>query len=100
MDVAEIRRQDRQAALGILAGAIPPPEGFRRESMPEVVKARAVTVGVAAQTDLSGQRIKRAMNVADIQAIPPARHEQIGRHAPALPMTVPSSEVLGERLAG
>jgi hypothetical protein len=61
---------------------------------------RAMPVGAVAQTDLPGQRIKRAMNVCAIQPMPPAGDEHIRRHGPLLPMTLPSAEVFGEHRAG
>ena len=86
--MAEVGRQDGQSALGILIGPIPLNERVCRESMPHVVQTRSAIVGRAAQTDLSGQRIKGSMNVSAIQAIPPTGDEQNRRRPPSCPMAI------------
>src|ERR1700680_5030679 len=64
------------------------------------MNSRAMTIGSTAQTDLPGQRIKRAMNVSVIQPMAPARDEHIRRHQPLRPMTLPSAEVFGDSIEG
>ena len=54
VDMAEVGRQEGQASLGILTGAVPAQQRLHRESMTEVVKTRPMTVRWTAQTDLPG----------------------------------------------
>ena len=54
VDMAEVGGQDRQAALRILVGPIPPHERIRSEAVSHIVQTWPVTVGEAAQTDLPG----------------------------------------------
>src|SRR5262245_13252741 len=65
--MAEVGRQDRQTALGIVVGPIPLYERPGRESMAHVMQTGAPTVGWTAQTDLPRQGIERSMNVSAIQ---------------------------------
>jgi hypothetical protein len=67
--------------------------------LPEVMQARPPPVGGATQTDLSRQRIERAVDVRVIQPMAPARHEEVGRHWPLSPVPLSSAEVVGEDLA-
>jgi hypothetical protein len=64
--MAEEGGQDGKFAFGILIGPIPLHECAGCESVPEVVQARTMMVGWAAQADLPGQHIERSMNVSVI----------------------------------
>jgi hypothetical protein len=98
--MSEVGGQERQFALRVLIGPIPPYERAGGESVSQVVQTRAMTVGGAAQTDLPGQRVERPMNISAIQPMAPAGDEHIGGHRPLPPMTCAPAEVIGKRIAG
>lgn len=70
--MAEVGRQDRQAALWILIGLIPVDERICGKHVPHIVQTWPVTIGNATQTDLPGQCIESSMNLSPVQAVAPA----------------------------
>src|SRR5712691_3108972 len=97
--MTEVSRQDRQEALWILVGPIPPYQRIRCESVPHVMQTWTVMIGYPAQTDLPGQLIERSMNLSAIQTIAPVGNEQIGGDLSSRPMTFASRDVVGKYFA-
>lgn len=69
--MAEVGRQQRQAALGILIVAIPVHKRIRCKAVSQVMQTGAVTVGRVAQPDLPGQCLEGTMDLSVVQAIAP-----------------------------
>jgi len=64
MNMPQIRRQDRQAALHVLTGPIP---SFYSEPVTEIVETRPMAVSSTAQPDLTGQGVERASDLTTVQ---------------------------------
>src|SRR6266699_4404450 len=73
----KVSRQDRQAPLGIFAVSIPPKQSLDCETVPEIVQARATTAPRSAQSNLSRQCIKRALNLAFVQPVAILIYEEV-----------------------
>src|SRR5271165_4853506 len=97
--MTEIGGQNGQEPLGILLGFVPTYQCVRREHVPHIMQARAVTVSCASQADLARQSIECSMNVSHIKAIARLGSEQIRRRR--LGCTVPSTafEIILEHCA-
>lgn len=61
MSMSQIRRQMGETLLDIQAVTVPAQQRADRESVPEVMQARAKGIGGAAQADLSGQLDKGSL---------------------------------------
>src|SRR3984957_20780840 len=68
--------------------------------MSQIVQTRPVAVVRAAQTDAPRSRIERSMNLSPIQAVAPARDEQVRGDRACAPMPLASPDISGQDLAG
>src|SRR5260370_39205004 len=96
--MTEVSRQDRQEALWILVGPIPPYQRIRCESLPHVMQTWTVMIGCPAQTDLPGQLIERSMNLSAIQTIATVGNEEIVGDLSSRPMTLATCKEDGKYL--
>ena len=76
MYMAEVRRQDRQAPLGILTRPVPTQQGLDRESMSKIMQAGAVAVFLSAQPDLARQVVESSPNVSAVELVASAGDEE------------------------
>ena len=76
MNVPEIRRQNRQAALHVLTGPVPLDQRLHGEPVTKIVEARPMTGRSTPQTDLPRQIVKRAPDLGAVQTRATAGHEE------------------------
>ena len=93
----EIGRQDGQAPLRVFAVAIPAQQSLDRKSVTKIVQARAAAGIHSSQSNLSGQAVKRPVDLAFVQPIAVQVYQEIsiGAHAEAL---ISAFRVVGQDL--
>ena len=64
--MAQVSRQQGQAALGVLIGTIPINQRLGREAVPKVMQPRPVASRWATQPDLPGEGIEGAVDLAAV----------------------------------
>src|ERR1700722_12943905 len=77
------RRQDRQAALYVLPGPIPPHQSFHSEPMAKIVQTRTVTGIHRPQSSLPRQCVERTMDFAFVEPVSIAVHKEVCRRPQA-----------------
>src|SRR6516225_6924455 len=95
--MSQVGRQNGQAALHVLTGAIPLDQSLYSKSMTKIVKTRPMTIGRPTQTDLARQEVKRAPDLSAIQPSPTSRYEE--RCRPLREKMIPPHRIVGEHLA-
>jgi hypothetical protein len=73
----QVRRQDWQAALYVLAGAIPLDQSLHGESVTKIVQTRATTGIHSPQSNLPRQGIEHTMDLAFVQPVSVLIHKQV-----------------------
>src|SRR5262245_58346964 len=60
------------------------------------MQTRPMAIGGAAQTDLTRERVERAVDLAAVQAVASVGYEQVGRDRAPRPMARAARNVLGQ----
>ena len=97
MNMPQVGRQDRQAALDILTGPIPLDQGFHGKPVTKIVKTRSMTIRRATQSDLPRQGVKRAPDLGAVQPRPTPGYEKGFRSSRQ--KTIPPGCIVGEHLS-
>jgi hypothetical protein len=97
--MAEIVGQDRQEPFGILSATVPIQQRLKSKSVTEIVEARAVVIGGAAQANLMGQGVECVVDGTDIQSLAAAGNKKIRRDRPSRCKSVAARHVIGKHIA-
>jgi hypothetical protein len=69
MSMPKVSGQNWQPTFGIITGSVPTQQRLNGKTMPKIMEAGAMTRIHRTQSDLPGQRIERAMNLAFVQMV-------------------------------
>src|SRR5215471_10306544 len=97
--VPEIGGQDRQTPFGVLAFSVPAQQDLDRETVPKIMQARAATGSERTQSNLPGEDIKSAADLAFVQPVSILVHEEVRSWA-CTKAAVPAARIIAEDLTG